>query len=64
MGTNKNNSTAPNLWDAVKALQKGKYIANTGLPQERKKKSQKNSLNSQLMKLGKERMRPKVDEGT
>ena len=35
------NITAQSLWDTVKAVLKGKVHSNTGLPQERRKKSNK-----------------------
>ena len=40
--TNENeNTTTQNLWDTVKAVLKGRVIANTDLPQETRKKSNK-----------------------
>ena len=40
--TNENKNTkTQNLWDTVKAVLKGKVHSNTGLPQERRKKSNK-----------------------
>ena len=60
METNKNsNSTTPNLWDTVKAVLTGKYIAIQAYLRK-EEQSQMNSLNSQLMKLEKEQMRPNV----
>lgn len=58
METNEKNNTTPQLlWDAAKAVLRGKYLA---IPSYlRKEQSQMNSLNSQLMKLEKEeQMRP------
>ena len=55
-----NNSTLQNLWDAAKAVLRGKYIAIHAYL-KKKEQSHMNSLNSQLMKLEKEeQMRPKV----
>ena len=60
METNDNNSTLQNLWDAAKAVLRGKYIAIQAYLSE-EEQSQMNSLNSQLIKLVKEeKMRPKV----
>ena len=40
--TNANeNTTTQNLWDTVRAVLRGRFIANTGLPQETRKKSNK-----------------------
>ena len=40
--TNENeNTTTQNLWDTVKAVLRGKFISNTGTPQETRKKSNK-----------------------
>ena len=40
--TNENeNATTQNLWDTIKAVIKGKFIAITGIPQETRKKSNK-----------------------
>ena len=61
METNDNNNTKPQLlWDASKAVLRGKYIAiQAYLTKE--EQSQMNSLMSQLLKLEKEeQMRPKV----
>ena len=55
-----NNSTMQNLWDAVKAMLRGKYIAIEAYLRK-EEQSHISSLNSQLMKLGKEQqLRPKV----
>ena len=35
------NTTTQNLWDTVKAVLKGKVHSNTGIPQETRKKSNK-----------------------
>ena len=35
------NKTTQNLWDTVKAVLTGKFISNTGTPQETRKKSNK-----------------------
>ena len=61
METNDNNSTKPQLlWDAAKAVLRGKYIAIQAYL-KKEEQSQMNSLNSQFMKLEKEeQMRPKV----
>ena len=61
MKTNDNNNSTPqNLWDAAKAVLRGKYIAiHAYLKKE--EQSHMSSLNSQLTKLEKEQqMRPKV----
>ena len=34
---NEDHTTTQNLWDATKAVLRGKFIANTGLPQKRRK---------------------------
>ena len=40
--TNENeNTTTENLWDSVKAVLRGRFIANTSLPQETREKSNK-----------------------
>lgn len=61
METNDNtNSTLQNLWDAAKAVLRGKYIAIRACLRK-EEKSNMNSLNSQLTKLEKvEQMMPKV----
>ena len=61
METNDNNSTKPQLlWDAVKEVPRGKYIAIQAYLQK-EEQSQMSSLISQLSKLDKEeQMRPKV----
>ena len=63
METNENknsNSTAQNLWDAAKAVLRGKYIAVQAYL-KKEEQTQMNSLTSQLSKLEKEeQMRPKV----
>ena len=61
METNDNNNATPqNLWDAEKAVLRGKYTAIQAYL--RKEQFHMNSLNSQLMKLEKEeQMRPKVN---
>ena len=61
METNDNNSTKPQLlWDAEKAVLRGKYIAIQAYL-KKEEQSQMNSLISQLSKLEKEqKMRPKV----
>ncbi|KAI5947876.1 LINE-1 retrotransposable element ORF2 protein [Manis javanica] len=57
--TNDNNTKPQLLWDAVKAVLRGKYIAIQAHLKE--EQSQMNSLTSQLSKLEKEeQMRPKV----
>ena len=57
---NNNNSTTQNLWDAVKALLRGKYLAIQAYVRK-EEQFHMNSLNSQLMKLEKEeQMRLKV----
>ena len=48
-----NNSLGLNLWDAAKAVLRGKYIAIQAYLRK-EEQSQMNSLNSQLMKLEKE----------
>ena len=54
-----NNSITQNLWEAVKSMLRGKYIAIQAYL--RKEQSHLSSLNSRLMKLEKEeQMRPKV----
>ena len=35
------NTTTQNLWDTLKAVLRGKFISNTGIPQETRKKSNK-----------------------
>ena len=59
--TNDNNNTKPQLlWDAAKAVLRGKYIAIQAYL-KKEEQSQMNSLMSQLFKLEKEeQMRPKV----
>ncbi|KAI5939718.1 LINE-1 retrotransposable element ORF2 protein [Manis javanica] len=59
--TNDNNNTKPQLlWDAAKAVLRGKYIA-IQAHLKKEEQSQMNSLTSQLLKLEKEeQMRPKV----
>ena len=53
--TNDNSdSTTQNLWDAVKAVLRGNYIAIQDYLRK-EEQSQMNSLNSQLMKLEKEK---------
>ena len=61
MEASENNSTMPQLlWDAAKAVLRGKYIAIQAYL-KKKEQSQMNSLNSQLLKMEKEeQMRPKV----
>ena len=61
METNDSNNTKPQLlWDAVKAVLKGKYIAIQAYL-KKEEQSQMNSLMSKLSKLEKvEQMRPKV----
>ena len=61
METNDNNNTKPQiLWDAAKAVLRGKYIAIQAYL-KKEEQSQMNSLMSQLSKMGKEeQMRPKV----
>ena len=57
---NNNNTTKPQLLrDAVKAVLRGKYIAIQAYL-KKEEQSQMNSLMSQLSKLEKEQMRPKV----
>ena len=54
METNDNNSTKPQLlWDAAKAVLRGKYIAIQAYF-KKEEQSQMNSLNSKLSKLEKE----------
>ena len=48
------NTTTQNLWDTVKSSAKGKVHSNTGIPQERRKKS--NNLTLHLKQLEKEEM--------
>ena len=56
--TNDNNNTKPQLlWDAAKAVLRGKYIP---AYLKKEEQSQMNSLKSQLLKLEKEQMRCKV----
>ena len=50
--TNDNNSTPQNLWDALKAVLRGKYIAIQAYLRKEEQSHMK-SLNSQLMKLEK-----------
>ncbi|KAI5944018.1 LINE-1 retrotransposable element ORF2 protein [Manis javanica] len=59
--TNDNNNTKPHLlWDSVKAVLRGKYIAIQAYL-KKEEQSQMNSLTSQLSKLEREeQMRPKV----
>ena len=58
--TNDNNSSPQSLWDAMKAMQRGKYIAIQDYLRK-EEQSHMNNLNSQLMKLEKEEQRrPKV----
>ena len=61
METNDNNNTEPQLlWDAAKAVLRGKYIAIQAYL-KKEEQSQMNSLMSQLLKVEKEeQMRPKV----
>ena len=60
METNGNNNMKPQLlWDAVKAVLRGKYIAIQAYL-KKEEQSQMNSLKAQLLKLEKEQMRPKV----
>ena len=60
METNENNSsTLQNLWDTQKAVLRRKYISIQAYI-TKEEQSNMNSLSSQLMKLGKEQMRPKV----
>ena len=61
METNDNNNTKHQpLWDAAKAVLRGKYIAIQAYL-KKEEQSQMNSLMSQLLKLEKEeQMRPKV----
>ena len=62
METNENNSTMPHpLWDAAKAVLRGKYIAIQAYL-KKVEQSQMNSLKSQLLKLEKEEMRPNVSK--
>ena len=60
-GDNENNNSTPqNLWDAAKAMLRGKYIAIQAYLRK-EEQSQMNSLNSQLIKLEKEEQtRPKL----
>ena len=64
METNENTNTKPQLlWDAAKAVLRGKYIAIQAYL-KKAEQSQMNSLMSQLSKLEKEeQMRPKSAEG-
>ena len=60
METNDNNNSTPqNLWGAAKSVLRGKYIAIQAYLRK-EEQSKMNSLKSQLMKLEKEQMRPKV----
>ena len=57
---NDNNTKPQLLWDAAKAILRGKYIAIQGYI-KKEEQSQINSLKSQLLKMEKEeQMRPKV----
>ena len=54
MEINENNSSTPQLlWDTVKAVLRGKYLAIQAYL-KKEEQSQMNSLNSQLLKLEKE----------
>ena len=58
--TNDNKNTKPQLlWDAAKAVLRGKYIAIQAYL-KKEEQSEMNSLKSQLLKLEEEQMRPKV----
>ena len=61
METNDNNNTKPQLmWDAAKAVLRGKYITIQAYL-KKEEQSQMNSLKTKLSKLEKEeQMRPKV----
>ena len=60
METNENTTTTQLLlWDAVKAVLKGKYIAIQAYL-KKVEQSKMNCLNSQLLKLFKEQMSPKI----
>ena len=60
METNDNKNTKPQLlWNAAKAVLRGKYIA-IQAHLKKEEQSQMNSLTSQLSKLEKEQMRPKI----
>ena len=65
METNENNSSMPQLlWDTVKAVLRGKYIAIQAYL-KKEEQSQMNSLKSQVLKLEKEeQMKPKVSRRT
>ena len=53
-GNNRNeNMTVPNLWDAAKAVIRGKYIA-IWVYLKKQEKSQINNLTLYVMELGKE----------
>ena len=54
-------TTTQNLWDTVKAVLRGKFIANTGLSQETRKKNQINNLTLHLKQLEKKEIKnPRV----
>ena len=54
MDTNDNNTKPQLLWDAGKAVLRGKYIAIQAYL-KKEEQSQMNSLNSQLLKVKKEK---------
>ena len=57
------NMTTQNLWDSVKAILRGRFIAMHALPQETRE-NQINSLTLHLKQLEKEEMKdPRVSRG-
>ena len=61
--TNDNkNTTIQNLWDAAKAILRGKFVAIQSYL-KKQEKSQINNLTSHLKELEKEQTKPKVSRG-